>query len=84
MTADMEARALTGGMLVKEFLMQPQAPLQVHMRPMWEFQGTEEDIQLRSGSLTGKELDKAMNTLLEDEPGDLPEAYAPLYCHADR
>jgi hypothetical protein len=34
--------------------------------------------------LTGEELDKAVNTLLEGEPGDLPEAYAPLYRRADR
>jgi hypothetical protein len=33
MTADLDARVLTGGMLVKEFLTQRLAPLQSHTRP---------------------------------------------------
>ena len=69
---------------MKEFLRERLAPLQSHMRPIWEFLGAANDIRLRSGSLTGEELDKAMNTLLEGEPGDLPEAYALLYRRADR
>jgi hypothetical protein len=84
MMTDMEASALTGAMLVKEFLTQRLAPLQVHSRPMWEFQGAEDDIRLCSGSLTGEELDKAMHALLEKDPGDLPEAHIPLYHRVDR
>lgn len=74
---------LTGGMLVK-FLKQHLAPLQSHTRPMWEYQGVADDLRPRSEGLTGEELDKSMNILLEEGPGNLPEAYAPLYCHVDK
>ena len=80
---DMEASALTGAMLVKEFLTQRLAPLQAHSRPMWEFKGAEDGIRLRSGSLTGEELDRAMNILLKGDPRNLPEANVPLYRRDD-
>lgn len=82
MTADMGSK-LTGAMLVKEFLTQRLAPLQAHSHPLWDLRDVDDDIRLRPGRLTGEELSRAVLTLLEKIPDDLPATHVLLYRRDD-
>ena len=60
MHADMGSEALTGAMIVREFLTQRLAPLEAHSRPMWDLKGAHDDLRLRRGDLSSDELGKAV------------------------
>lgn len=50
---------------------------------MWDLKGADDNLRLSRGDLTSEELGKAMQTLLGKDPGSLPVAYRPLYCHGE-
>ena len=71
-------------MIVKEFLTECMAPLQSHSRPLWDYQGSNDNLRLQSARITPEELNRVVKILLNGDLGDLPEAYAPQYCCDDR
>lgn len=80
----MEAKLLTGAMIVKEFLAQRLAPLKSCLKPLWAYEGVGDAARLHIASLTSKELDVALYNLLGCIPRNIPEAAAPLYSRDDR
>ncbi|KAI5000737.1 hypothetical protein ZWY2020_010696 [Hordeum vulgare] len=71
-------------MIVKEFLAQCLTPLEVHSRPLWDFQSGDDQLRPRSQDLPTEELNRVVAILLGGDLGDLPEALVPLYRLDDR
>ncbi|KAE8802895.1 hypothetical protein D1007_21329 [Hordeum vulgare] len=78
-SCEISARRLTGGMVVKEFLVQHLAPLQAHSRPLWDYRAGDDELRLWSQDLPTEELNMAVTILLGGDRGDLHEAVGPLY-----
>ncbi|KAE8773133.1 hypothetical protein D1007_54778 [Hordeum vulgare] len=55
------------------------APLQLHSRPLWDYQLGDDKLTLRSQELLTEELNRVVATLLDGDLGDLPKALGPLY-----
>ncbi|KAE8778362.1 hypothetical protein D1007_48742 [Hordeum vulgare] len=73
-----------GRMIVKEFLAQRLAPLQVHSRPLYEYRAGDEELRLRSRDFPAEDQSMVLAILLGGDPGDLPEEPGPLYRQDDR
>ncbi|KAE8774386.1 hypothetical protein D1007_53218 [Hordeum vulgare] len=69
-------------MIIKEFLRDHIAPLQAHMRPLWEFADGRDPMRLHVSGTYNK-MDVAMGALLVSYPEDLPQATPPLYACDD-
>ncbi|KAE8804304.1 hypothetical protein D1007_19718 [Hordeum vulgare] len=82
--ANPRAKRLTGGMIVKEFLVQRLAPIQVRSSPLWEYWTDEDELRLRSWDLRIEDLRRVLAILLGGDPSNLPEALGPLYRRDDR
>ncbi|KAE8775613.1 hypothetical protein D1007_51878 [Hordeum vulgare] len=80
---NINAKKLTGGMIMKEFPAQCLAPLEAHSGPLWEYRVGDDGLRLRSRDLPTEDLSRAVAILLGNELGDLPKALGPLYRRND-
>ena len=76
---NIKAAKLTGATLLREFLAQRVAPLQVHSRPLWMLRGADDDLRVNSAALADEELVAALRLLVGDDVEGLEGAPAPLF-----
>ncbi|KAI5007464.1 hypothetical protein ZWY2020_051023 [Hordeum vulgare] len=81
---DISAKKLTGGMIVKEFLVQRLAPLHAHSRPLWEYWDGDDELRLWPRDLPAEDLSRVRVILLGGDPGDLLQPFGPQYRRDDQ
>ena len=78
-----KAAKLTGAMLLKEFLAQRVAPLQVRTHPLWTLVDGEDKLRLSLKALSDEELAVALRLLVGDDQEYPPNPHAPLFLRKD-